>query len=79
MECVSCTLMVDARYVKMVAVGARFDLEVASWLLSPRLDLDRLRLLMFDTSLGGRRPNVKVYALGAELIRRSGGFPPSCR
>jgi hypothetical protein len=34
--------MVGARYVEWVAVGARFDLYVARWRLTPRLDLDGL-------------------------------------
>jgi hypothetical protein len=40
MERVPRTLVVDARYVERVVVSARVDLDVASLLLSSRLDLD---------------------------------------
>jgi hypothetical protein len=52
-ECVSCTLVVDARFVKRVTTYARFDLEVASWFLSSRLDLDQLCRLMLVYVAGG--------------------------
>jgi hypothetical protein len=39
---------------------AKFDLEVASWLLSSRLDLDSLCRLMLVYIAEGRRPNGKV-------------------
>jgi hypothetical protein len=45
-ERVPCTLVVDAWYIERVTMCARFHLEVASWLLSTKLDLDRLCLLM---------------------------------
>jgi hypothetical protein len=41
----SCNLVIDALYVERVTVCARFDLEVAKWLLSPRLDLNQLHRL----------------------------------
>jgi hypothetical protein len=39
-ERVPCSLVVNTRYVEGVVTCARFDLEVARWFLSPRLDLD---------------------------------------
>jgi hypothetical protein len=42
MERVSCTLVVDSRYVERVTTCARFDLEVVRWFLLPKLVLDRL-------------------------------------
>jgi hypothetical protein len=44
-ESVPCALMIDARYMEWVTAGARFDLQVAIWLLSPIVDLDGLGLL----------------------------------
>jgi hypothetical protein len=70
MECVMCTLMVDARYVERVVKGARFDLEVARWLLSPRLDLDRLRHLS-SVHIAGR-PQTEWEGLAVRLKDKLG-------
>jgi hypothetical protein len=59
-ECVPCTLVVDERYVEMVTMCARFELEVASWFLSSRLDLDRLCRLMLVYVAGGPQAKQKV-------------------
>jgi hypothetical protein len=52
-ECVSCTLVVDTRYIERVTTYTRFNLEVSSWFLSSRLDLDRLFYLMLVFVAGG--------------------------
>jgi hypothetical protein len=73
--------MVDARYVERVAVGARFDLEVVSWLLSPRLDLDRLYRLVLVYIAG--RPQAEREGLAVRRVLcgalSSFAIPPSCR
>jgi hypothetical protein len=68
MERVPRTLVVDARYVERVAAGARVDLEVASWLLSSRLDLDRLRRLMLVYVAG--RPQAEREGLVVRRVLR---------
>jgi hypothetical protein len=67
-ERVPCTLVVDARYVERFAAGARVDLEVASWLLSSRLDLDRLCCLMLVYVAG--RPQAEREGLAVRRVLR---------
>jgi hypothetical protein len=62
------TLVVDARYIERVTMCARFDLEVASWLLSSRLNLDRLCHLMLAYVAG--RPHAKREGLAVRRILR---------
>jgi hypothetical protein len=52
-ECVPCALVVDARYIETITTCARFDLEVASWFLSSRLDLELLCRLSLVYVAGG--------------------------
>jgi hypothetical protein len=68
MERVSCTLVVDAQYVERATACARFDLEVASWLLPSRLDLDRLCRLMLVYVAG--RPQAEQEGLAVRRVLR---------
>jgi hypothetical protein len=68
MERVSCTLVVDSRYVERVTICARFDLEVANWLSPSRLDLDRLCRLMLVYVAG--RPQAERDGLAVSHVLR---------
>jgi hypothetical protein len=60
--------MVGARYIEWVAAGARFDIQVAKWLPSPRLDLDGLGRLTSVCIAGW--PQTKREGLAARHILR---------
>jgi hypothetical protein len=62
------TLVVDARYVERVTTCARFDLEVSSWLLPSRLDLDQLCRLMLVYVAG--RPQAEWEGLAVRRVLR---------